>query len=129
MVVKRARLVVTGCWAQTDAEAVARVGGVDLVIGNQEKYRLPEVLGRLLSSGSAHAPAGRRAPEVLVAPVSAVSVVGPVSAVSVVEPVSTVSTVEPVSPVSPPPWPGAGRAVKPPAPAGNSINPPATATM
>src|SRR5262249_21615230 len=36
-----ALLVVTGCYAQTDAETVARIPGVDLVVGNQEKYRLP----------------------------------------------------------------------------------------
>jgi threonylcarbamoyladenosine tRNA methylthiotransferase MtaB len=37
-------LVVTGCYAQTDALAVAGIPGVDLVVGNQEKYRLPELL-------------------------------------------------------------------------------------
>jgi threonylcarbamoyladenosine tRNA methylthiotransferase MtaB len=41
-------VVVTGCYAQTDPEAVARIGGVDLVIGNGEKYRLPELLAELL---------------------------------------------------------------------------------
>jgi threonylcarbamoyladenosine tRNA methylthiotransferase MtaB len=39
-----ALLVVTGCLAQVDAEAVARLPGVDLVLGNVEKYRLPEML-------------------------------------------------------------------------------------
>jgi threonylcarbamoyladenosine tRNA methylthiotransferase MtaB len=39
-----ALLVVTGCLAQVDAEAVARIPGVDLVLGNLEKYRLPELL-------------------------------------------------------------------------------------
>ncbi|HSE05776.1 MAG TPA: tRNA (N(6)-L-threonylcarbamoyladenosine(37)-C(2))-methylthiotransferase MtaB [Methylomirabilota bacterium] len=42
-----AYLVVTGCYAQTDPEAAAAIGGVDLVVGNQEKYRLPELLGSL----------------------------------------------------------------------------------
>ena len=41
-------VVVTGCFAQTDPEAVARIGGVDLIVGNQEKYRLPEILADLL---------------------------------------------------------------------------------
>ena len=41
-----AYLVVTGCLAQTDPEAAA-IAGVDLVVGNQEKYRLPELLGSL----------------------------------------------------------------------------------
>jgi len=43
-----AMLVVTGCYAQTDAQAVARIPGVDLVIGNQEKYRLPDLLADLV---------------------------------------------------------------------------------
>ena len=42
-----AYLVVTGCYAQTDPEAAAVIAGVDLVVGNQEKYRLPELLGSL----------------------------------------------------------------------------------
>jgi len=41
-------LVVTGCFAQTDPAAVAAIPGVDLVVGNQEKYRLPELLGSLV---------------------------------------------------------------------------------
>ena len=40
----RARLVVTGCWAQTSPEDVARLGGVDLVVGNADKHRLPDLL-------------------------------------------------------------------------------------
>ncbi len=44
----RARVVVTGCWAQTDPEAVARVRGVDLVVGNADKARLPEMVADLL---------------------------------------------------------------------------------
>jgi threonylcarbamoyladenosine tRNA methylthiotransferase MtaB len=39
-----ALLVVTGCLAQVDAEAVAQIPGVDLVLGNLEKYRLAELL-------------------------------------------------------------------------------------
>lgn len=42
-----AYLVVAGCYAQTDPEAAAAIAGVDLVVGNQEKYRLPELLGSL----------------------------------------------------------------------------------
>ncbi len=42
-----AYLVVTGCYAQTDPQAVSAIAGVDLVLGNQEKYRLPELLGSL----------------------------------------------------------------------------------
>src|SRR5262249_25127797 len=43
-----ALLVVTGCYAQTNPEAVARIPGVDLIVGNQEKYRLPELLHSLV---------------------------------------------------------------------------------
>jgi threonylcarbamoyladenosine tRNA methylthiotransferase MtaB len=41
-------LVVTGCYAQTDPEAVARLSGVDLVVGTQDRYRLPELIGALV---------------------------------------------------------------------------------
>ncbi len=44
-----ALLVVTGCYAQTNAEAVARIPGVDLVLGNGDKYRLPELLADLVN--------------------------------------------------------------------------------
>jgi len=57
-----ALLVVTGCYAQTAPGEVARIPGVDLVVGNQEKYRLPELLGDL---------GKRRRPEVAVTDVSA----------------------------------------------------------
>jgi threonylcarbamoyladenosine tRNA methylthiotransferase MtaB len=43
-----ALLVVTGCYAQTNSQAVARIPGVDLVIGNQEKYRLADLLEDLV---------------------------------------------------------------------------------
>jgi threonylcarbamoyladenosine tRNA methylthiotransferase MtaB len=56
-----ARVVVTGCLAQTDPDAIARMSGVDLVLGNQEKYRLPELLASLTR---------RNLPEVRVAPIA-----------------------------------------------------------
>jgi threonylcarbamoyladenosine tRNA methylthiotransferase MtaB len=59
-----ALLVVTGCWAQTDPDTVAALGGVDLVLGNQEKYRLPELLEQRLATPSTSA-----APPVHVAPI------------------------------------------------------------
>ena len=43
----QALVVVTGCYAQTDPEAIARIPGVDLIVGNQEKYRLGELLDSL----------------------------------------------------------------------------------
>ena len=57
-----AYVVVTGCFAQTDPDAAAAIAGVDLVVGNQEKYRLPELLGSL---------AKRARPEVAVADIGA----------------------------------------------------------
>ena len=43
-----ARLVVTGCWAQTSPEAVAALPHVDLVVGNADKHRLPDLVEALL---------------------------------------------------------------------------------
>ena len=41
---KDAVIVVTGCYAVSEREAVAALQGVDLVVGNEEKERLPEIL-------------------------------------------------------------------------------------
>ena len=41
------RVVVTGCWAQTSPAEVAALGGVDLVVGNADKARLPDLLASL----------------------------------------------------------------------------------
>ncbi len=41
------RVVVTGCWAQTSPAEVAAFGGVDLVVGNADKARLPDLLAGL----------------------------------------------------------------------------------
>ncbi len=45
----RARLVVTGCWAQTSPADVAGLHEVDLVVGNADKRRLPDLLDDLLA--------------------------------------------------------------------------------
>ena len=70
-----ALVVVTGCYAQTDPEAVARIPGVDLVVGNQEKYRLPELLASLVERRRAVVHVGdiARARDVPVAPFARVS--------------------------------------------------------
>ena len=44
-----ARLVVTGCWAQTSPGEVAGLAEVDLVVGNADKARLPDLLEGLLA--------------------------------------------------------------------------------
>src|SRR5205814_7567531 len=54
-----ARVVVTGCWAQTSPDEVARVGGVDLIVGNADKHRLPALVDAMLS-GHARPPDPRR---------------------------------------------------------------------
>ncbi|NOX62120.1 MAG: tRNA (N(6)-L-threonylcarbamoyladenosine(37)-C(2))-methylthiotransferase MtaB [Chloroflexi bacterium] len=43
-----ARLVITGCYAQLEPERVAALTGVDLVIGNDEKERLVELVSTRL---------------------------------------------------------------------------------
>jgi len=45
-----ARVVVTGCWAQTSAGDVAREPGVDLVVGNADKSRLPALVDEILAA-------------------------------------------------------------------------------
>ncbi|MBI3454892.1 MAG: tRNA (N(6)-L-threonylcarbamoyladenosine(37)-C(2))-methylthiotransferase MtaB [Candidatus Rokubacteria bacterium] len=40
-------VVVTGCYAQTNPEAIGAIPGVDLVLGTQDKYGLPELLSGL----------------------------------------------------------------------------------
>jgi threonylcarbamoyladenosine tRNA methylthiotransferase MtaB len=47
-----ARIVVTGCWAQTSAGEVARLPEVDLVVGTADKARLPDLVGDLLAARS-----------------------------------------------------------------------------
>lgn len=42
-----ALIVATGCYAQTDPQAIARIPGVDLIVGHQEKYGLAELLESL----------------------------------------------------------------------------------
>jgi threonylcarbamoyladenosine tRNA methylthiotransferase MtaB len=42
-----ARVVVTGCWAQTDPAAAAALPGVALVVGNADKPDLPELIARM----------------------------------------------------------------------------------
>ena len=43
-----ARLVVTGCYAEMDNDKVAELAGVDLVVGNQQKDRLVQVIAESL---------------------------------------------------------------------------------
>ncbi|MBF0155999.1 MAG: hypothetical protein HQL57_02310, partial [Magnetococcales bacterium] len=51
-----ARIVVTGCHAHTDPQGLARMVGVDLVLGNDEKTRLLGHLDRLESASFSSLP-------------------------------------------------------------------------
>ncbi|MBI2218572.1 MAG: tRNA (N(6)-L-threonylcarbamoyladenosine(37)-C(2))-methylthiotransferase MtaB [Candidatus Rokubacteria bacterium] len=68
-----ARIVVTGCWAQTDPAAVAATGA-DAVVGNADKARIADVVESLLAdSGAAARPSGRGVARVHVSDVSRVT--------------------------------------------------------
>lgn len=48
----RARIVVTGCYAQMDSESCAQIPGVDLVLGNDRKLDLAEYIETLHSDSN-----------------------------------------------------------------------------
>ncbi len=39
-----ARVLVTGCYAQTEPEVIAEIDGVDAIVGHREKHRIPELV-------------------------------------------------------------------------------------
>ncbi len=45
-------VVVTGCYAQVDPEALAAIGGVDLVVGHSEKHRIPALVEDLMQNAA-----------------------------------------------------------------------------
>ncbi|VFQ45135.1 tRNA (N(6)-L-threonylcarbamoyladenosine(37)-C(2))-methylthiotransferase MtaB [Desulfoluna butyratoxydans] len=49
-----AKMVVTGCYAQTEAEEIEKIDGVDAVISHTEKHKLPELIIALYEKGEAH---------------------------------------------------------------------------
>lgn len=49
-----AKMVVTGCYAQTEAEEIEKIDGVDAVISHTEKHKLPELILALYEKGEAH---------------------------------------------------------------------------
>jgi threonylcarbamoyladenosine tRNA methylthiotransferase MtaB len=51
-----ARIVVTGCYAQTRPEDIRAIDGVDAVIGNRDKDRLPEAV---MAAAAGRPPAGQ----------------------------------------------------------------------
>ncbi len=47
-----ARIIVTGCYAQRSPESLVRIGGVNAVVGNTEKQRLPEIFSLIAKDGA-----------------------------------------------------------------------------
>ena len=52
------RLLVTGCYAESDAGAIQAVGGVDRVFGNRDKPQLPRILDELGVADATNRPEG-----------------------------------------------------------------------
>src|SRR6185436_12851643 len=46
------RLLVTGCYAELDRDAIARAAEVDEVVGHSDRSRLPAILDRIASESS-----------------------------------------------------------------------------
>jgi threonylcarbamoyladenosine tRNA methylthiotransferase MtaB len=47
----RARIIVTGCYAQTQAQALAGIDGVTFVVGNDQKHQIPWLLSNEVLDG------------------------------------------------------------------------------
>ncbi len=52
----QARIIVTGCYAQTEPDQVRQIPGVDAVIGHADKHRIAEILFKGISSNSGQIP-------------------------------------------------------------------------
>ena len=55
----RARVVVTGCWAQTNPGAVAGIPGVDLVVGIADRHRIDALVSDLATAQRPAVPTAR----------------------------------------------------------------------
>ena len=60
-----ARVVVTGCYAQTEAEVLATIPGVAAVVGHADKHRIPELADDFLSDFTSRSDGESSAPRVL----------------------------------------------------------------
>lgn len=49
----RARIVATGCYAQTEPAALAEIAGVEYVVGHSDKHRIPDILAEKNGDGTA----------------------------------------------------------------------------
>ena len=45
-------VAVVGCFAQNAAPEIEKIEGVDLIVGNGQKHRLPDIVERMLTTGS-----------------------------------------------------------------------------
>ncbi len=59
----QALVAVIGCFAQNAAEEIARIDGVDLILGNDRKHRLPEYVEELLGEAAPSLPHSAGQPE------------------------------------------------------------------
>jgi len=59
---KGARVVVTGCYAETHPEEIKRISGVELVFGNRAKNEIPNHILSLLSPSDQNDPLGANVP-------------------------------------------------------------------
>ncbi|PYM05633.1 MAG: tRNA (N(6)-L-threonylcarbamoyladenosine(37)-C(2))-methylthiotransferase MtaB [Candidatus Rokuibacteriota bacterium] len=71
-----ARVVVTGCWAQTNPGAVAAIPGVDLVVGAADRHRIGALLDGLGKAAEARVEVGDMREGVSMAPAPAPRVSG-----------------------------------------------------
>ena len=62
----QAQIVVTGCYAQTDAEAIRKIAGVRLIVGTNEKSRLVGLVEDLLTEKEQEAAIINPAPQIFV---------------------------------------------------------------
>jgi threonylcarbamoyladenosine tRNA methylthiotransferase MtaB len=71
----RSRIVVTGCYAQTEPEAFEKIDGIDYIIGNADKHRIGEILaaGRNSADGQTITISNVQSPDALKPSLAAVS--------------------------------------------------------
>jgi threonylcarbamoyladenosine tRNA methylthiotransferase MtaB len=48
------RIVVTGCYAQTEPKVFEKINGIDYIIGNADKHRIGEILAADRNSADGH---------------------------------------------------------------------------
>lgn len=51
-----AYVIVTGCYAQTEADEILKIEGVDRIVSHREKHLIPEIVLSMTSAGKAQSP-------------------------------------------------------------------------